>query len=131
MYICAYVCMYGRLYVVLLQAASSGHTMSEVRELRAENSDLRRDIDRMKRQSEGARDEIQSLNDDLQRMRNNIRDLEREVCMYVCTVHTYEPPCRTCVCACTYIRTYVHIYLQVISGSTYVRTYLHVCKWPL
>jgi centrosomal protein CEP290 len=61
-----------------LRAAGSGHAMSEVRELREENSDLRRTVDRMKRQAETARDDIQSLSDDLQQARGKVRELERE-----------------------------------------------------
>lgn len=61
---------------------------AEVRRLRDENSDLRREIDRLKHEGERDRDEVHRLLGDLDNTRGRLRDVEAQVGVLV----------HTCVC---------------------------------
>ena len=64
---------------------------AEVRRLREEGSDLRREVDRLKREGERDRDEVHRLLGDLDNLRAKLRDVETQVGVFVRT--------RTCVCS--------------------------------
>lgn len=109
---------------------------AEVRRLRDENSDLRREVDRLKREGERDRDEVHRLLGGLDNTRDMLRDVEAQVGLLV----------HTCVCApnelnmyirsayyCAYSLSFVpspHTYTHSLTPhtNTHILTHTHMRK---